>query len=347
MIKVGIIGATGYTGIELLRLLHFHPQARVTRITSTSQQGEEISRVHPQFKKIYNLQLDELDLEKLAEETDVIFSALPHGLALEKVPELTRMEKKVIDLSSDFRLKNPKDYPFWYGFEHPCPDYLEQSVYGLPEIYRENIKEAALIANPGCYPTSILLGLKPLIQENLIDSSTVICDSKSGVSGAGRGAKLPFHFPECTENFKAYRVGSHQHTPEIEQELRYLSGDPNLILTFTPHLVPMVRGILSTIYAVIKNGVEKEGISEAYRKAYEKEAFIRLVEEPDLPETKFVYGTNFCDIGFRVDERTGRVIVVTAIDNLVKGAAGQAVQNMNILFGWPEETGLLHPVVYP
>lgn len=347
MIKVGIIGATGYTGIELLRLLYFHPQAEVTQITSTSQQGEEISRVHPQFKKIYDLRLEELDIERMAEETDVIFSALPHGLALEKVPQLIRMGKKVIDLSSDFRLKNPKDYPLWYEFEHPCPDYLEQSVYGLPELYREKIKDALLIANPGCYPTSILLGLKPLLQENLIDSNCIICDSKSGVSGGGRGAKLPFHFPECTENFKAYRVGNHQHTPEIEQELKDLSGDQGLVINFTPHLVPMIRGILSTIYTGIKKGVEKEDIQKAYKKAYEKEAFIRLVEEPGLPETKFVYGTNFCDIGFKVDERTGRVIVVTAIDNLVKGAAGQAVQNMNILFGWPEETGLLHPVVYP
>ncbi len=347
MKKVGIIGATGYTGIELMRLLYFHPRARITRVTSTSQQGEDISRVHPQFKKIYNLTLEELDIEKLAEETDIIFSALPHGLALEKVPELIKMGKKVIDLSSDFRLKNPEDYPIWYGFEHPGPDYLEKSVYGLPEVYRDKLQDAYLVANPGCYPTSIILGLMPLIQENLIDCTSIICDSKSGVSGAGRGAKLPFHFPECTENFKAYRVGNHQHTPEIEQELRNISKDPALTLLFTPHLVPMIRGILSTIYAAVNKGVVKEDVEEAYQKAYQNETFIRLMDETELPETKYVYGTNFCDIGFRLEERTGRIIVVTAIDNLVKGAAGQAVQNMNILLGWPEETGLLQPVVYP
>ncbi|PKM79277.1 MAG: N-acetyl-gamma-glutamyl-phosphate reductase [Firmicutes bacterium HGW-Firmicutes-13] len=346
MAKIGIIGATGYTGIELLRLLKTHPRSRVTQITSTSRQGEDISEIHPQFRKIYDLKLVELNIDRMAAETDIVFSALPHGLALEKIPELLHRGKKVIDLSADFRLKNPKDYSSWYNFDHPCRNFLRESVYGLPELYREKIKGAQLVANPGCYPTSALLGLKPLIKENLIDISSIIIDSKSGVSGAGRGAKLPFHFTECTENFKAYRVASHQHTPEIEQELSNLAGT-NVVVSFTPHLIPMVRGILSTIYAGLKDGVGEKEVEEAFKKAYAKENFIRLIKEPAVPETKYVYGTNFCDIGFKVDRRTGRVIIISTIDNLVKGAAGQAVQNMNILFGWPEKTGLMHPVVYP
>lgn len=346
MAKIGIIGATGYTGIELLRLLKMHPRCRVTQITSTSQQGEKICDVHPQFRKIYDLKLKELDIDKMAAETDIIFSALPHGLALEKVPELLSRGKKVIDLSADFRLKNPEDYSYWYDFEHPSKDFLEKSVYGLPELYRETIKDAQLVANPGCYPTSILLGLMPLVKENLIDTSSIIIDSKSGTSGAGRGAKLPFHFPECTENFKAYRVVSHQHTPEIEQELSNLAKE-NVVVSFTPHLVPMIRGILSTIYGRLKEGVGEREIGEAFESAYAKEVFVRLVKEPAVPETKYVYGTNFCDIGFKIDQRTGRVVILSAIDNLVKGAAGQAVQNMNLLFGWPEKTGLMQPVIYP
>ncbi len=346
MAKVGIIGATGYTGIELLRFIKLHPRARVTRITSTSQQGEDISKVHPQFQKIYDLELEELDIDSIAGEVDIIFCALPHGLALEKVPEILQKGKRVIDLSADFRLKDPGDYSLWYDFKHPHEEYLQESIYGLPEFYRENIKGARLVANPGCYPTSILLALKPLIEENLIDTTSIIVDSKSGVSGAGRAARMPFHFTECTENFKAYRVAGHQHTAEIEQELKNLAGE-DVVITFTPHLVPMIRGILSTLYANIKEGVGEKQVREAFYRAYEKEEFIRLIEDPLLPETKFVYGTNFCDIGFRVDGRTGRIIIISAIDNLVKGAAGQAVQNMNVLFDWPEKTGLNQPVVYP
>ncbi|RQD77692.1 MAG: N-acetyl-gamma-glutamyl-phosphate reductase [Candidatus Syntrophonatronum acetioxidans] len=346
MIKVGIIGATGYTGIELLRLLKFHPQVEVTCITSTSQQGEEISRVHPQFQRIYHLKLEELNLDRMAQEVDIIFCALPHGLALETIPQLLERGKKVIDLSADFRLKDPQAYAEWYNYRHPRQDLLEKSVYGLPEIKREEIKEANLVANPGCYPTSIILALKPLLETNLIDPGSIIVDSKSGVSGAGRGAKLPFHFTECTENFKAYRVANHQHTPEIEQELGNIIQN-KVTITFTPHLVPMIRGILSTIYARVKEGVGLEEVKEAFLTTYGEELFIRLKEEPHLPETKFVYGTNFCDLGFTLDERTGRVVVISAIDNLVKGAAGQAIQNMNLLQGWSEETGLVQPVVYP
>lgn len=346
MIKVGIIGATGYTGIELLRLLKFHPQVEVTCITSTSQQGEEISQVHPHFQRIYNLKLEDFNLDRIVQSTDIIFCALPHGLSLERVPELLERGKKVIDLSADFRLKDPRDYSKWYQYNHPRQDLLEKSVYGLPELRRDEIREADLVANPGCYPTSILLAMKPLLEMDLIEPDSIVVDSKSGVSGAGRGAKLPFHFTECTENFKAYRVANHQHTPEIEQELGYMAKD-TVTITFTPHLVPMIRGILSTLYASLKEGVGAEEIKEAFLNNYGEELFIRLREEPHLPETKYVYGTNFCDLGFTIDERTGRVIVISAIDNLVKGAAGQAVQNMNLLQGWSEETGLVQPVVYP
>lgn len=347
MIRVGIVGATGYTGIELLRLLKFHPRVQVTLATTTSQQGEKLSQVHPQFEKIYDLVLEELDLEKVGEEVDLAFCALPHGQSLEKVPGLLDRGIRVIDLSADFRLRDPEDYLRWYGYQHPRPGLLGESVYGLPEIYRDRLPGARLVANPGCYPTSVILGLKPLLEEGLVDVSTLVVDSKSGASGAGRSPSQAFHFAQCTENFKAYRVANHQHTPEIEQELSYLYGNKDVVITFTPHLVPMVRGILSTVYARLAEGVEEKDLEAAFQAHYGEEMFIRLREKPALPETRQVYGTNFVDIAFRVDPRTRRVIVITAIDNLVKGAAGQAIQNMNVLLGWPEDTGLLQPVVYP
>jgi N-acetyl-gamma-glutamyl-phosphate reductase len=338
MVKVAIVGATGYTGRELAGLLVRHPHAEPTYLTSESFAGQTLDQVYPQFRSVLEAPLEKLDMAKVA-ECDFIFSALPHGLSVDTVPELLKTGKKVVDLSGDFRLTRAALYPEWYGYEHRFPELLGKSVYGLPELNREKIKEATLVANPGCYPTSILLALKPLLAEGVIDTNDIIVDAKSGVSGAGRSPKLPFHFPECTENFKAYKVAGHQHTPEIEQELAVVAGSP-VTLTFTPHLIPMIRGILSTIYLRTVQDMGEEMIWELYKKHYGNEPFIRLLLPPELPETKYVSGTNFCDISLRLDKRTGRLIVISAIDNLMKGAASQAVQNMNLMMGWPQEAGL-------
>jgi N-acetyl-gamma-glutamyl-phosphate reductase len=338
MFKVAIVGATGYTGRELAAILARHPYAKPAYLTSESFAGQWLDQVYPQFRSVLELPLEKPEKEKLA-SCDFIFSALPHGLSMETVPELLGIGKKVVDLSGDFRLKDPSLYPAWYGYDHICPEYLTRSVYGIPEVNREVIARSGFVANPGCYPTSVLLALKPLLAEGAVDTEDIIVDAKSGVSGAGRTPKQPFHFPECTENFKAYKVTGHQHIPEIEQELSSVAGSP-LTLTFTPHLIPMIRGILSTIYLRVKPNLSENALWGLYEKHYKNEPFIRLLSASELPETKYVSGTNFCDIALRLDKRTGRLIVVSAIDNLVKGAAGQAVQNMNIMMGWPEEAGL-------
>ncbi len=338
MFKVAIIGATGYTGREVAGILARHPYARPHYLTSESFAGQRLDQVYPQFRSVLELPLEKAEMKKVA-DCDFIFSALPHGHAMEIVPELLATGKKVVDLSGDFRLKDGALYPKWYGFEHRHPKLLAQSIYGVPEVYRTEIREAELVANLGCYPTSILLALKPLLLEGVVETTDIIVDAKSGVSGAGRSPQLPFHFPECAENFKAYKVAGHQHTPEIEQELSALS-DRQLTITFTPHLVPMIRGIFSTIYLRLQEGFDENTLWEAYNKYYGGEQFVRLLQPPGLPETSFVSGSNFCDISFRLDKRTGRLIVLSAIDNLIKGAAGQAVQNMNIMLGLPEECGL-------
>lgn len=338
MLKVAIIGATGYTGREVAAILARHPYARPYYLTSESFSGQRLDEVYPQFRSVLELPLEKPDMARVA-ECDFVFSALPHGLSMDAVPELLQTGKNVVDLSGDFRLKDASLYPEWYGYEHRYTAFLEKSVYGLPELNRARIREARLVANPGCYPTSVLLALKPLIAEGAIDPADIIIDAKSGVSGAGRSPKLPFHFPECTENFKAYKVPGHQHIPEIEQGLAAVAGEP-VTLTFTPHLVPMIRGILSTIYLRPASGISEADLWAVYRRHYGSEPFIRLLAPPELPETKFVSGSNFCDLTFRLDKRTNRLIVLSAIDNLVKGAAGQAVQNMNIMMGWPEEAGL-------
>jgi N-acetyl-gamma-glutamyl-phosphate reductase len=339
MLKVAVIGATGYTGRELLQILARHPFARPVYLTSESFAGQRIDQIYPQFRSVVELPLQKLEDSGPPAECDFIFCALPHGLSMETVPKLLETGKKVVDLSGDFRLKDSTLYPEWYGYSHGQEGWLAESVYGLPEFHRAAISRARLVANPGCYPTSVLLPLKPLLSEGVIDPDDIIVDAKSGVSGAGRTPKIPFHFPECTENFKAYKVAGHQHTPEIEQELKAVAGR-QVIITFTPHLAPMVRGILSTIYLRLKDGIDEAALWHIYENHYGREPFIRFYREPELPETKFVSGTNFCDISFRLDKRTRRLIVVSAIDNLVKGAAGQAVQNMNIMLGWPEEAGL-------
>jgi N-acetyl-gamma-glutamyl-phosphate reductase len=295
--------------------------------------------VHPQFYGRVDLNLQELNVKQIAKMADVAFCALPHGQSALVVSELYKKGLKVIDLSADYRLKDPALYPEWYNPEHPLPGLLGEAVYGLPELYKEQIKNAKILANPGCYPTSILLALAPLLSGKIIKPNSIIIDAKSGVSGAGRSPKQPFHFPDCTENFKAYKVAGHQHTAEIEQELGLLAAE-ELKVTFTPHLVPMVRGILSTIYAegvVDTNQAELEAVLASF---YSSCPFVRVLKAPALPETRMVRGSNFCDIAVKYDSRTKRIIILAAIDNLLKGASGQAVQNMNIMYGLEENTGL-------
>lgn len=339
MFKAAILGGTGYTGVELVRLLTLHPEVELVFISSESSAGKKISDIHPQFKGCVDLKLEPMEVERIPQAVDMVFCALPHGRSASTVAALRENKFRVIDLSADFRLTEAALYEEWYAADHPVKELLGSAVYGLPELYTEEIKKAGLIANPGCYPTSVILALAPLLKEGLVDLDTIIIDSKSGVSGAGRIPRQAFHFPECSDNFKAYRVASHQHTPEIEQELGYLAGH-NLQVTFTPHLVPMNRGILSTIYLKLKKPGDGEELYTLAEKFYSGSPFVRILEQPALPETRFVRGSNYCDIAIRFDPRTNNVIVISAIDNLVKGASGQAVQNMNIMLGLPEETGL-------
>ena len=338
-IKVGIIGATGYAGEEIVRLLHNHPQAEIVTLASRSYVGQPYSNVYPNHKSLTDMLCAEEDMEALSKEADVIFLALPHGLASEKVTEEVLNNCKIIDLGADFRLKDVNVYEKWYKVEHHGKKLLEEAVYGLCEWNREDIKKCRLLANPGCYTTCSILSLSPLVAEGMIDISSIIIDAKSGVSGAGRSVKLDNHFAEVNESIKAYGVGSHRHTPEIEEQLGYRAGE-ELTLTFTPHLVPMQRGILAVCYATLKEKYTWEDVNAAYQKYYGNEPFVRLMAQGAYHETRWVKGSNFCDIGWKVDSRTNRIIVIGAIDNLVKGAAGQAVQNMNLMFGLPEYTGL-------
>ena len=346
MIKVGIIGATGYTGVELIRILSSHPRAELVGLTSQTYANQGFDSVFPSAANITGLVLEPQDAGALAERCDVIFTALPHGVSMDVVEEIVNKGKKVIDLGADYRFDHMDVYEKWYKIAHKTPDLARKAVYGLPEIHRELIKQADVIGNPGCYPTSIILGLAPLLKQALINPDTIIADSKSGVSGGGRGLNLAFHFAECNENFKAYNIGVHRHTPEIEQELSKLAGE-KITVSFTPHLVPMTRGILSTIYAALYKLPSTAELLELYREFYKDEYFVRIHPAGQYPQTKWVHGSNFCDIGLTVDPRTNRVVVISAIDNLVKGASGQAVQNMNIMFGLPEKTGLDFGPVFP
>ncbi|WP_029230853.1 N-acetyl-gamma-glutamyl-phosphate reductase [Butyrivibrio sp. VCB2006] len=343
MIKVGIIGATGYAGAEIARILLGHPEAEVVWYGSKSYVGEEFSSIYGNFFKIIDDKCLDDNMEELANEVDVVFTATPQGLCASLINEDILGKVKVIDLSADFRLKDVTEYEKWYKIEHKAPSYIEEAVYGLCEINRDKVASARLVANPGCYTTCSILTAYPLVKEGLIDPDTLIIDALSGVTGAGRGAKVANLYCEVNESVKPYGVANHRHTPEIEEQLGYAAGK-KLVLNFTPHLVPMNRGILATEYATL---VKKDGklptaqdIRAAYEKYYGNEIFIRLLKDGVYPETRFVQGSNFVDIGFKVDERTGRVIMMGAIDNLVKGAAGQAVQNMNIMFGLDETMGL-------
>lgn len=340
--KVGILGATGYTGQELVRLLQQHPEAQIDFLGSSSSAGETYNEMFPQFMG--------LPLEKLADENvpdiDVLFCALPHGLTASRTAEWLERGIKVIDLGADFRLKDPDVYQAWYKLEHPAPELIPQAVYGLPELYRQEIQGKALVANPGCYPTASILALAPLVKNRLINVNSIIIDAKSGVSGSGRKASLGNHFSEVNENFKAYGVAEHRHTPEIEQQLSLAAGQ-SFTLSFTPHLVPMIRGILATIYAWVEEGVSESTLRECWEEAYNGEEFIHILPQGIWPQTKFALGSNQVFLQQKFDKRTGRVVLVSAIDNLVKGAAGQAVQNMNILFGLPENMGLGGRALWP
>jgi N-acetyl-gamma-glutamyl-phosphate reductase len=343
--KVSVIGATGYAGAELLRLLNNHPEAEVMYMTSESHTGQPISTIYPHLRGIYDQKLISMkEMDKIAAASDVVFIGLPHGHAMVVGRALEGKNVKIIDLGADYRFADTQIYEAWYKVEHTHKD--AKRVYGLAELYRDEIRTASIVGNAGCYTTASILALAPLVKNNLIVLDTIVIDAKSGVSGAGRSANLSNHFPEMYDNFKAYNVGGHRHTPEIEQALSELAGE-KIVLSFTPHLVPMSRGILSSCYAKLKTGVTAEQVDTAYEMMYKEEFFIRLLGRGGYPATKEVRGSNFCDIGWHIDDRVGRVIALSAIDNLVKGAAGQAVQNFNIICGFDEKMGLLNVPVYP
>jgi N-acetyl-gamma-glutamyl-phosphate reductase len=343
MIKVGIIGATGYAGAEIVRLLQMHPQAEVVWYGSKSYIDQKYASIYQNLFKIVDADCLGEDMDKLSDEVDVIFTATPQGLCASLVNEDILNKVKIIDLSADFRLKDVSVYEKWYKIEHKAPKYIDEAVYGLCEINRDKIKGARIVANPGCYTTCSILTAYPLVKEGLIDPDTLIIDALSGVSGAGRGAKVANLYCEVNESAKPYGVANHRHTPEIEEQLGYAAGK-EILLNFTPHLAPMNRGILATEYASLNkidgNLPTPQQIRDVYNKYYGKEKFIRILDDGVYPETRWVETSNYVDIGFKIDERTGRIIMMGALDNLVKGAAGQAVQNMNILFGLEESMGL-------
>lgn len=346
MIKVGIIGSTGYAGGELVRILTGHKDAEIVWYGSRSYIDQKYADVYRNMFQIVDAACMDDNMEALAAQADVIFTATPQGLCASLVNENILSQVKIIDLSADFRIKDVKTYEKWYGIEHKSPEFISEAVYGLCEINRNDVKKARLIANPGCYTTCSILTAYPLAKEGLIDMDTLIIDAKSGTSGAGRGAKLPNLFCEVNENIKAYGVATHRHTPEIEEQLGYASGR-EVVLNFTPHLVPMNRGILATEYAKLTKDVTYEEVKAVYDKYYKDEKFIRVLDKVVFPETKWVEGSNYTDINFQIDPRTGRIIMMGAIDNLVKGAAGQAVQNMNLAFGLPEDEGLNLVPMFP
>ncbi|MBN2427516.1 MAG: N-acetyl-gamma-glutamyl-phosphate reductase [Deltaproteobacteria bacterium] len=336
--RIAIVGAGGYTGIELMRLLFNHPRAEITCLTSLEDIGEPVSKSFPSLLDRIPVPLETLDVEKVAAKADIVFTALPHKAAMGVVPGFLKAGKKVIDLSADYRLQNIKVYEQWYQ-THTSPELVPEAAYGLPELYRERVRGARLVANPGCYPTSAVLALAPLARDKMIDPETLIIDSKSGATGAGRSVGINTLFCEVNEGFKAYGVGSHRHTPEIEQVLGDLFG-AEVRVNFTPHLLPINRGILSTSYAKLTRSCTTEELLEVFGEFYRDEPFVRVLPAGRLPNVAAVRGSNFCDVGLVCDPRTGRVIVVSAIDNLVKGASGQAVQNMNLMEGFEETLGL-------
>jgi N-acetyl-gamma-glutamyl-phosphate reductase len=346
MIPVVICGGSGYTGGELLRILSGHPYIKIAAVTSEKSAGKRVIEIFPHLHKYNALIYEPLNKEKLLNKADIFFLALPHGTSQDIVNFLFINNKKVIDLSADYRLTDPKVYKRWYGISHKFVSTLKKAVYGLPEIYRGKIKKARLLANPGCYPTGAILGLLPALKNKLIDISSIIIDSKSGTSGGGRKADLAISYCEVNEGFKAYGIGTHRHTPEIEQELSLLCGK-EIKVNFTPHLLPVDRGILTTIYAPLGKKKTAGEVVKIYNETYKKEPFVRILEYGIYPNIKNIRGTNICEIGLKLNERTNTLIVVTAIDNLVKGASGQAVQNMNIMMGINEKTALDTIAIFP
>ena len=345
MVKIGIAGASGYTGLELIRLLVGHPGVKLTVLTSETFQGQNIAEVFPSLNGIVDLELRPLD-NNIAKDCQVLFLALPHTMAMSKLPDYLQSDCKIIDLSADYRLKDPKAYTDWYSVTHTNPELLEKAVYGLPELHRQAIQSAQLVANPGCYPTSVVLALAPLLKTDWVDLGSIISDSKSGVSGAGRKPSLTSHFAEVNEGISPYGLADHRHTPEMEQELSALAGK-SVRLTFSPHLVPMTRGMLSTVYINLNQAITDEKLVEHYRSFYKGENFIRVLNPGKFASSHHVLSSNFCDIGLKVDSRNQRLIITSALDNLIKGASGQAVQNMNIMLGLDEKTGLMAPAIFP
>lgn len=346
MIKAGIMGATGYAGGELARLLLQRDDVEITWYGSKSYVDQKYASVFKNMVQFVNDACMDDNMEALAEQADVIFTATPQGFCASLMNETVLSKAKVIDLSADYRIKDVAVYEKWYNIEHKTPEYIQEAVYGLPEINRDKIKDARLIANPGCYPTCSFLSVYPLVKEGLIDPNTVIIDAKSGTSGAGRGAKVDNLYCEVNESIKAYGVGVHRHTPEIEEQLSLAAGKP-VTISFTPHLVPMNRGILVTAYGTLLKSVTYEEVKAIYDKYYENEYFVRVLGRDEAPQTKWVEGSNFVDVNFKIDPRTNRVVMMGAMDNLVKGAAGQAIQNMNIMFGLPENQGLKLVPMFP
>ena len=347
MVKVGIVGASGYTSSELLRFLISYPgELKIEMVTSETYPGQRVDRVMPNLRGLIDLDFEPLEIETLRDRVDVVVLAVPHKVAMSYVPEILKQGLRVVDFSADYRLDDPETYQGWYHVEHSDPEWMERAVYGLPELYRSEIRTAELVANPGCYPTSAILPTLPLLARDLVEPSSIIIDSKSGISGAGLTPSATTHFPNRESNFIAYNIGTHRHTPEIEQELSKIAGETIRVI-FTPHIVPMTRGILSTLYFQLKADISTESLLAIYSKYYEKEPFVRVLDQGEYPQTKAVGGTNYCDIGLEVDVRTNRVVVLSAIDNLGKGASSAVVQNLNVMFDLDETAGLRIPGMMP
>ncbi|MBI5189321.1 MAG: N-acetyl-gamma-glutamyl-phosphate reductase [Nitrospirae bacterium] len=346
MIRVAVVGSSGYAGGELLRILLGHKEVQVTAVTSEKSAGQHIAFLFPHLGRLCNLTLEKLDPTELANKADLVFLAVPHKEAFTVAAKFVGVGVRVVDLSADLRFRDTRLYEEWYEVEHEQPGLAHMAVYGLTELYRDEIKRARAVGNPGCYPTGALLALAPLVKEGLVELDSIIVDSKSGVSGAGRTPGLTYHYPEANEGMMAYKIGTHRHTPEIEQELTNLAGSA-VVVSFTPHLTPMNRGILTTAYAKLKEYKGPETLRKMYAKFYKDAFFVRVMGKGAYPNVNAVRGSNFCDIGLYSDLRTGRVVVTSAIDNLVKGAAGQAVQNMNVMCGFDETEGLKHLGMFP
>jgi len=347
MIKAAVVGGSGYTGAELLRLLFQHPQVRLTAVTSEQSAGRGVGQVFPSLQHQLSLVYEALDVAAISQKADFFFVALPSGSAMDPVAQLVEKGKKVVDLSADYRLREAQQYQTWYHQPHKHPSLLPRAVYGLPEIHREQIKKAQLVANPGCYPVTVILALLPILKNGLVDlNRPIMIDSKSGISGAGRSPALNYHFPEVQEGLVAYGLGGHRHIPEMEQELSGIANG-TVKLTFTPHLVPMNRGILSTVYLSLHSSVETQALIDLYRDFYKAEPFVRVLDKGISPNPHHIRGSNLCQMGVAVDPRTGVTVLLSAIDNLVKGAAGQAVQNMNLMMGLEETLGLESAGIFP